>query len=261
MFYKRPTRSGRLRFRSSILSIGFLVLGWVKSPEILRGQAIGESGNVQGSTQSIKYASDYNWRQSPSSPPTLAAGANTIRLAPCPRGFMVSTAPIAAPYVPTHYVYIAGTGAAETAKITRVSGYAGDSSCQFSVTLVNAHGGGYSVGSASGGIKEASEAARSETGWGFQGGQVVIDSAGSPYKIYAPLHFEASYQTIRQAGGRLECYVANDDCVVVGRRDSQTTTQNVVLDDLVFHAANGNIANFAWDAIHVNAQSTVVRNP
>ena len=41
MFYKRPTRSGRLRFRSSILSIGFLVLGWVKSPEILRGQAIG----------------------------------------------------------------------------------------------------------------------------------------------------------------------------------------------------------------------------
>ena len=132
MFYKRPTRSGRLRFRSSILSIGFLVLGWVKSPEILRGQAIGESGNVQGSTQSIKYASDYNWRQSPSSPPTLAAGANTIRLAPCPRGFMVSTAPIAAPYVPTHYVYIAGTGAAETAKITRVSEYAGDSSCQFS---------------------------------------------------------------------------------------------------------------------------------
>jgi hypothetical protein len=174
---------------------------------------------------------------------------------------MVNTAPIAPAYVPTHYIYIAGAGTAETAKIARVSGYAGDPSCQFSVTLANAHGAGYTVGSASGGIKEASEAARAQTGWGFQGGQVVIDSAGSPYKIYAPLHFEASYQTIRQAGGRLECYVANDDCVVVGRRDSQTATQNVVLDDLVLHAANGNIKNFAWDAIHVNAQSTVIRNP
>jgi hypothetical protein len=117
------------------------------------------------------------------------------------------------------------------------------------------------VGSASGGIKEASEAARSQTGWGFEGGQVVIDTAGSPYKIYASLHFEASYQTIRQAGGRLECYVANDDCVVVGRRDSQTTTQNVILDDLTLHAANGNTTNFPSDAIHVNAQSTVIRNP
>ncbi len=166
-----------------------------------------------------------------------------------------------AQYVPTHYVYIAGAGAAETAKITRVSGYARDPSCQFSVTLAKAHSAGYTVGSASGGIKEASEAARSYTGWGFQGGQVVIDSAGSPYKIYAPLHFEASFQTIRQAGGRLECYVADDDCVVVGRRDSEIATQNVVLEDLMFHAANGNTTNFARDAIHVNAQSTVIRNP
>jgi hypothetical protein len=211
--------------------------------------------------QSIKYASDYNWRQSPASPPTLVAGLNTIMLAPCPRGFMVNTAPIGAQYIPTHYVYISGAGTAETVKITRVSGFAGDASCQFSVTLANAHGSGYTIGSASGGIKEASEAARSQTGWGFQSGQVVIDAAGSPYKIYAPLHFESSYQTIRQAGGRLECYVANDDCVIVGRRDSQTATQNVVLDDLMFHAANGNISNFSWDAIHVNAQSTVIRNP
>ena len=29
----------------------------------------------------------------------------------------------------------------------------------------------------------------------------------------------------------------------------------------MFHAANGNAATFANDAIHVNAQSTVIRNP
>jgi hypothetical protein len=261
MFHQRPARYGSFRFTSSTLLLGFLILVWAKSPAIAFGQASGGPGNVPASMQSVKYASDYNWQQSSTSPPALAAGANTIRLAPCPRGFMVNTAPIAAQYTPTHYVYIAGAGAPETAKITRVSGYAGDPACQFSVTLANAHGAGYTVGSASGGIKEASEAARSRTGWAFQGGQVIIDAAGSPYKIYAPLHFEASYQTIRQAGGRLECYVADDDCVVVGRRDSQITTQNVVLDDLMFHAANGNTTNFARDAIHVNAQSTVIRNP
>jgi hypothetical protein len=261
MFYKRLALRGSLRFRSSSLFLSCLILALAKNPEIVCGQASGGPGNLQDSMQSVKYASDYNWQQSPASPPALAAGANTIRLAPCPRGFMVDTAPIAARYTPTHYVYISGTGTPETAKIVRVSGYAGDPSCQFSITLANAHPAGYTVGSASGGIKEASEAARSQTGWGFQGGQVVIDSAGSPYNIYAPLHFEASYQTIRQAGGRLECHVANDDCVVAGRRDSETITQNVILEDLMFHAANGNITNFAWDAIHVNAQSTVIRNP
>ena len=225
------------------------------------GQSSSGADDLRASAQSIKYASDYNWQQRPSTPTVLAAGANTIRLAPCPRGFMVSTAPVAAAYAPTHYVYISGAGAAEAAKITRVSGFSGEAACQFSVTLAHEYGAGYTVGSASGGVKEASEAARAQTGWGFQGGQVVIDSAGSPYRIYAPLHFESSYQTVRQAGGRLECYVNNDDCVVVGRRDSQTTTQNVILDDLTFHAANGNTANFAWDAIHVNAQSTVIRNP
>src|SRR5579871_1563655 len=250
-----------IRFQSSCLLLSFLFFVSARNPELARGQAGGETGKTPASILSVKYASDYNWQQSPASPPTLAPGANVIRLAPCPRGFMVNTAPIAQAYVPTHYVYIAGVGVAEAAKITRISGYAGDASCQFSVTLASRHGLGYTVGSASGGIKEASEAARSRTGWGFQGGQVAIDSAGSPYKIYAPVHFETSYQTIRQAGGTLECYVANDDCVVVGRRDSQTTTQNVVLDDLVFHAANGNLTDFAWDAIHVNAQNTVIRNP
>jgi hypothetical protein len=285
MFHKRSARSGN--FKSSILSV-FLVLGLVRSLEVAYGQAgavthaftdqqvvahdtlstndnplpaSGGRDKMPASMGSIKYASDYNWRQSPTSPPALVAGANTIRLAPCPRGFMVNTTPIAPEYIPTHYVYISSAGKAEVAKITRVAGYAGDPSCQFSITLTVPHGAGYVVGSASGGIKEASEAARSQTGWGFQGGQVIIDSAGNPYNIYAPLHFETSYQTIRQAGGRLECYVADDDCVVVGRRDSQTTTQNVVLEDLTFHAANGNIANFSWDAIHVNAQNTAVRNP
>jgi hypothetical protein len=251
-------------FTRSTIAAKVLFLTLLGAPVILRvfPQAQTSAASyVPPSRQSIKYASDFNWHQTPAVPATLSSGTNTIILSPCPRGFMVNTAPIAAQYVPTHYVYITGSDHAEAAKITRISGYAGDASCRFGVTLANSYAEGYTVGSASGGIKEASEAARSQTGWGFQGGQVVIDSAGSPYKIYAPLHFETSYQTIRQGGGRLECYVASDDCVVVGRRDTQTATQNVVLDDVTFHAANGNVTNFAWDAIHVNARSTVIRNP
>jgi hypothetical protein len=259
--HEQPAARVCLRYATTALLWG-LVVAFASLPEIAIAQdRAGVTGSATTSMHSVKYASDYNWQQTPTSPPALVAGANTIRLAPCPSGFMVNSAPVAAAYVPTHYVYVSDAGNAEAAKITRVSGFAGEASCQFSVNLANAHGAGYTVGSASGGIKEASEAARTQTGWGFQGGQVVIDAAGSPYKIYAPLHFESSYQTIRQAGGRLECYVANDDCVIVGRRESQTATQNVVLEDVTFHAANGNTANFSRDAIHVNAQSTVIRNP
>jgi len=161
-------------------------------------------------------------------------------------------------------VYIAGQGIPEAALATRVSGHSGDSSCQFRVTTAFAHGVGYTVGSASGGIKEASEAARSKVAalpsW-YWGGTVVIDQAGSPYRIYAPLHFEASWQTINNAGANLLCYVSNDDCVVIGRRDSlYVNVQNITVNDLTLDAANGNMVNFPWDAIHVNAEATTLHN-
>ena len=164
MLNKRPARTGRPRVISSTFLLGYLLLAGLNVSGVASGQASSAAGNGSASMQSVKYASAYAWQQSPSSPQSLAAGANTITLSPCPAGFMVNTAPIAAPYVPTHYVYIAGTGTPEAAKIARVSGYAGDNSCQFSVNLTNTHGTGYTVGTASGGIKEASEAARAPTG-------------------------------------------------------------------------------------------------
>ncbi len=217
-----------------------------------------KTGVAPPSVTSIKYASVYNWQQAPSTPASLATGANTITLTPCPNGLFINSNF----YVPTQYVYIAGTGTPEAVAATRVSGYSGQSSCQISVTTTGSHAAGYTVGSASGGIKEASEAARSQiisyNNWVW-GGTVVIDQAGSPYKVYAPLHFEASWQTINNGGGQIQCFVPNDDCIVVGRRDAQYV-QNVTLNDLVVNAANGNTVNFAWDAVHVNAQSTTIHN-
>jgi len=256
--------------------------GQLKSPENAMGQAAKASeyfleqgvvtqdkvydrheasmDTIPPSVAPVKYASVYNWQQSPMIPASLAAGANTITLAPCTNGVFINTNF----YTPTQYLYIAGTGTAEAVTATRVSGSSGQSSCKISVTTTGKHGAGYTIGSASGGIKEASEAARSQIvsyGNWVWGGTVVIDQAGSPYKVYAPLHFEASWQTINSAGAQIQCYVTNDDCMVVGRRDAgYVNVHNITLNDVVVNAANGNTTNFAWDAIHVNAQSTTIHN-
>ena len=44
----------------------------------------------EGSSRTAMYASDHNWRQSPSSPSKLEVGENAIKLVPCPRVLMVS---------------------------------------------------------------------------------------------------------------------------------------------------------------------------
>lgn len=240
-------------------SVGNCVV-WLPGP--LLGDA--PCTTVVGQAGAGVLASAYKWQQSPLSPVALSVGMNVITLSPCPLGLFINSTQ----YTPTQYVYIAGTGVSEAALATRVSGHSGDPSCQISMTT-GAHGAGYTVGTASGGIKEASEAARNPVGrtTEINGGLVYVDEAGAPYRVYAPLHFESSYQDIVGAGGRIECYVSgtngwkDDDCIVVGSRASAILTQNVVLDGLIIHAANGNTVNYAFDAIHVNAQSTVVRNP
>ncbi len=230
--------------------------------------APGPPGPTGPSSAAAKIASQFNWQQSPTVPASLSIGSNTITLSPCPNGFFINTNN---DYVVTQYVYIAGTGSPEADLATRVSGHAGDASCQFSVTARNNHSAGYTVSSASGGIKECSEAARlplDSIGYSrTQGGACVIDPAGTPYKVYAPLHFEASYQHIYGAGGLIQCWVAasiawtqDDDCIVVGQRASQTTTVYVDIDGIQIQPSNGNTTNYAFDAINVNAQGTHLHN-
>src|SRR6267154_4935351 len=132
----------------------------------------------------VKYASAYNWIQSPELPSALTAGANTITLKPCPRGLRVADpAGLVSKVAPHEYAYIAGTGDPEAALITGGSGHGGDSSCTIEVTLKQPHPAGYTAGSATGGIKEASEDAMflaEPVGAGArrrQGGMVVLDTA------------------------------------------------------------------------------------
>jgi hypothetical protein len=227
------------------------------------GQALGQASAPESSQHAAKYASAYNWSQTPSTPATLVAGANTITLRPCPRGLRVADLPgLASAVSPHEYVYIAGTGEPEAALVTGGGGHAGDASCTIEVSLKQPHPPGYSVGSATGGIKEASEDAMflgEPYGSGVrrrQGGMVVLDTAGSPYKIHAPLYIEASNQLISGAGGTIDCYLLDEDCMKVGDNNANHFG-NIELEHLRFHP---NLVGGTNSALYVNANATIVRD-
>ncbi len=214
-------------------------------------------------SRGAKYASTYNWLQTPTSPPALISGSNTITLTPCPRGVRVADPPgLVSHYAPHEYVYVAGTGDPESAQITGGSGHGGESACTIEVTLKDPHAAGYTVGSATGGIKEASEDAvflGEPYGAGLrkrEGGMVVLDTAGSPYKIHAPVYIEASNQVLSGAGGTIDCYLLADDCVKVGDSNANHFG-SVQLEHLRFHP---NLVGGTNSALYVNANATIVRD-
>jgi hypothetical protein len=225
--------------------------------------AQGQPSAPESSPHAAKYASAYNWIQSPSTPPALVAGANTITLKPCPRGLRVADPPGLVSHVGPHeYVYIAGTGEPEAALITGGSGHAGDTSCTIDVTLKQPHPAGYRAGSATGGIKEASEDAMflaEPYGGGArrrQGGMVVLDTAGSPYKVHAPIYIEATNQLVSGAGGTIDCYLLDEDCLKVGDSNANHFG-SIQLEHLRFHP---NLVGGTNSALYVNANATIVRD-
>ena len=225
--------------------------------------AEGQASLADVGQHAAKYASAYNWIQSPTSPPALLADANTITLKPCPRGLRVADPPGLVSHVAPHeYVYITGTGDPEAALITGGAGHAGDASCTIDVTLKYPHPAGYRAGSATGGIKEASEDAMflaESYGGGIrrrQGGMVVLDTDGSPYKIHAPVYIEATNQLISGAGGTIDCYLLDEDCMKVGDTNANHYG-SIQLEHLRFHP---NLIGGTNSALYVNANATIVRN-
>ncbi len=164
--------------------------------------------------------------------------------------------------LPHEYVYIAGKGDPEAALITGGSGHAGDASCTIDVSLKQPHPAGYSAGSATGGIKEASEDAMfvaEPYGAGVrrrQGGMVVLDTAGSPYKVHAPVYIEATNQLISGAGGSIDCYLLDEDCMKVGDSNANHFG-SIQLEHLRFHP---NLIGGTNSALYVNANATIVRD-
>jgi hypothetical protein len=223
----------------------------------------GQTSTAEASSRAAKYASAYNWVQTPSTPPALVAGANMITLQPCPRGIRVSDPPgLVSRFTPHEYVYIAGRGDPEAALITGGTGHGGDASCTIEVTLKQAHPAGYIAGSATGGIKEASEDAMflaEPYGAGIrreQGGVVILDTAGSPYKVHAPIYIEANNQLISGAGATIDCFLLDEDCMKIGDSNGNHFG-NVQLEHLRFHP---NLIGGTNSALYINANATIVRD-
>jgi hypothetical protein len=169
----------------------------------------------------VRSAVDFNWRQSPSSL-LNSPGKNSVTLEPCPPGVIAAE--------PWYYVYISGTGTAEAVRVTGGSCKGDGRPGTLEFTTTNAHPSGYVVSSASGGVQEASIAARfvpTNPPGTAQAGRVVVPPG--EYDVFAPISIRATNQTVDFAGSTLNCYTVNDPCIFVGDHASSGAFENITL--------------------------------
>jgi len=169
----------------------------------------------------VKSATDFNWRQSPSSV-SVSPAKVSVTLDPCPPAVLAHEA--------WYYVYISDAGSSEAVRVTGGSCKGDGRRGTLEFTTSKPHFAGYSIGSASSGIQEASIAARytptNPTGI-TQSGKVVIPPG--EYDVFAPVSIRASGQSVDFTGAIVNCYTANDACVFVGDHTLSTMFENITL--------------------------------
>src|SRR5581483_9921922 len=205
-----------------------------------------------GDSTTIRYVtSDYNWSVAPTSPSSLSVGANTVTITPCPKGVDPTT-------TANYYVYIATTGTAEAALVTGGTACSSNS-LTLTFTVAASHAAGYTVGSASSGIRDASNDARvrpkNPTG-SWQTGKVIVPRR--EYKAYAPIYIQATNQTVDFTGAFIECYDGTKACIFVGSPTNQNSYQNITL---INPKGRPMVASGTNPFIEVNAQATHIIKP
>ena len=175
-----------------------------------------------------------NWLQNPSG--SLAVGANTVTLTPCPRGLTVNT--LAGTQT---YVYISGVGTPEAAVITATTcAQGGGANGTITFTAASSHGSGYAIGSASQGVQEAINAAAlipnysSNTG---ELGSIVIPPA--QYTWQARVTVPAAGMELNFAGSVVTCAMA-DTCLIVGSTAHPTYVWDVTIRNFTGQAGCNN---------------------
>ncbi len=164
-------------------------------------------GGVTAGMQAVKYATDFNWSQSPANDLTVA-GAKTVNVAACAGGVTGSE--------PWYYVYISGTGTPEAVLVTGGTCAGNGSAGTLQFTTANPHPAGYTIGSASGGLQEALIVARfnptNPTG-PSQSGKVIVPPG--ELQAYARVSVRASNVTVDFSGSIVNCNM-NDTCIFAG---------------------------------------------
>jgi hypothetical protein len=167
-----------------------------------------------------RMADQFNWKQNPTTPSALAAGSNTVTLAPCPAGFLNTINGSNS----NHWIYVdSASGDAqqpgEPVQITAESCPAGANSGTITFSTGYAHGAGYALESGTGGIKEASVDANQVRYDTVRGNNTWIEvTPVATTKIKAPLYWQTSMG--RLTGSSLvECSV-NMSCINLGDTNS-----------------------------------------
>jgi hypothetical protein len=197
----------------------------------------------------VRSATDFDWRQSPSSA-LNSPGQNSITLDPCPPGVIAAE--------PWFYVYISGAGNPEAARVTGGTCKGDNKPGTLQFTTASPHPSGYTVGSASTGLQEASIASRysylNPPSRVSAGGRVIVPSA--ELNIYARVSIRASNQTIDFSGSVLNCYT-DDTCIFVG----DPRNSNSILDvTLINPKGQPMIVNDTKPMIETNGQKTRILN-
>jgi hypothetical protein len=162
-------------------------------------QAVGTQFSVNN-LSGIRYASQYNWTQSPTNN-LVTPGGNTVNLTPCPIGIDVSASTIF-PF----YVYIAGTGTPEAVVVTGGTCTSGGATGTITFVSLNTHPAGYTVQSATGGAAEAgvdantASAPNTNSKIVLQPGGGVSGSNSAPFFFYAPWFVRCGNCVIDGAG-------------------------------------------------------------
>jgi hypothetical protein len=205
-------------------------------------------GGISSGMQLVKYASDFNWSQSPATDLSVP-GVVTVNLSVCPPGTTGTE--------PWYYVYISGTGTAEAALVTGGTCAGNGQAGTLQLTTANAHTAGYTIGSASGGLQEALIAARftptNPTGTS-QAGEVIVPPA--QFIAYARVSIRSSGMTVDFSGSIVECWM-NDSCIFVGDPASSNTFGDITL---VSPRGRATIVNGTHPFIEDNSQKTRIFN-
>ena len=175
-----------------------------------------------------------NWLQNPSG--SLAVGANTVTLTPCPRGLTVSTLAGA-----QTYIYISGVGTPEAALITATTcTQGGGANGTITFTAANTHGAGYAIGSASQGVQEAINAAALIPNFSSNTGNLgAVEIPPAQYTWQARVTVPAAGMELNFAGSVVTCVMA-DTCLFVGSTAHPTYVWDVTIRNFTGQAGCNN---------------------
>lgn len=177
--------------------------------------------------ENTAHSADYIWSASPAGSLTATVQA-TVTLTPCPKG--VDTSNNAdSPYI----IRVAATGTPEQVQVTGGTCTSGATTGTVIFTPAGSHGAGFTLGTATSGIKEALNA--------FPGPNShlivppILGGNAAAYPIYTKVIVNNSRTTIDAAGALVQCFT-RDSCVFIGNLTNASGGAGVTLNGLRFLA-------------------------